>query len=266
MHEKYPVCIMCGLENPKCRNRASKVHYPSNAIPIPAGCPWEEPASPLAAPQSCPCQLPGLCWHTWTWNSFLPSSSHPSHTALFIQPRVPGVLQHHIHHSLTTGTSSLLLSQQLLQHPRRNSRLLPTSVKCCHFPRCTENAPKEWHQELCVQRRGRMTESASAFLTSQSSLELSKRSLWCTHGTTIREGQGTPLGLGNIFQLIAFHDTWTCGASFVPNISQGWRGKSTPHGVAEAKQNPLIHSAPLSPTKADPAPQQLSTLNGLSHV
>lgn len=114
------MCIMCGLENPKCRNRASKVHYPSNAIPIPAGCPWEEPASPLAAPQSSPCQLPGLCWHTWTWNSFLPSSSHPSHTALFIQPRVPGVLQHHIHHSLTTGTSSLLLSQQLLQHPRRN--------------------------------------------------------------------------------------------------------------------------------------------------
>lgn len=93
-----------------------KVHYPSNAIPswlcrVPFGRSRSK-FFHLAAPRvlqhlsPAPCHLPGLYWHIWSWNSLLPSSSHPSHTALFIQPE-SSWSQHHIQHSLTTGTSFL---------------------------------------------------------------------------------------------------------------------------------------------------------------
>lgn len=112
VHEKYPVCIRCGLENTKCSNMGEEKCIIS-AMQLPtcsAGCPWEDPVSHLVAPRLLQHLSPALChlpWHTWNRNSFLPSSSHPPHIALSSSQRVPGVLQHHIQHSLTIGTSSL---------------------------------------------------------------------------------------------------------------------------------------------------------------
>lgn len=145
-----------------------------------AGCPLQDLLSPLAAPRVLQhlnpalCHLPGLSWHIWNWNSFPPSSSHPSHTALFIQPEsswsppAPHPTFPNYRNLPPDSSPTSFCSVQ-----GRNSRLLPASPKCCHFPSCSENAPKEWHQEFCVQRSSRMTESAASSLTSPSSLELS---------------------------------------------------------------------------------------------
>lgn len=172
---------MCGLENTKFRVWG-KVHYPSNAIPsllcrVPFGrspFPFGSPQG-APAPQSCPVPPPPACPGTsGTGIVFLSSSSHPSHTALFIQPQsswsppAPHPTFPNYRNLLPDSSPTSFCSVQ-----GRNSRLLPASPKCCHFPSCPKNAPKEWHQEFCVQRSSRMTESAAPFLTSPSSLELS---------------------------------------------------------------------------------------------
>lgn len=155
-----------------------KVHYLSNATPnllcrVPLGRSSFPFGSTQAAPapQSCSVPPPLAYLEPELLPAFLLSPT--SHSA-FIQPEsswsppAPHPAFPNYRNLLPDSFPTSFCSVQ-----GRNSRLLPTSHKCCHFPGCTKNVPKEWHQEFCMQRRGRMTESAAPFFTSQSSLELS---------------------------------------------------------------------------------------------
>lgn len=152
MHEKYPVCIMCGLESTECRNMGEQRALSQQCHPSPAGCPWEEAASPWQPLSPAPCQLPGLCWHTWGWDPSCPTPLTRPTQPLPSSQGAPGVLQHHIHHPQLQQPPPCSSPCSFCSIQGRSSRLLPSSVKCCHLPRCTQNAPREWHQDLCVQR------------------------------------------------------------------------------------------------------------------
>lgn len=87
------------------------------AMPFPAcsaGCPLEDLLSPLAAPRVLQHLNPALCHPPWPvlahleleLSSCLPPLTHLTQH-FSSSHRVPGVLQHHIQHSLTTGTSFL---------------------------------------------------------------------------------------------------------------------------------------------------------------
>lgn len=177
---------------------------------------WEDPVSHLAAPRVLQplSPVPATPWAVLAHLGLelLPAFLHSlPHLTQHFSPSQSSWSQHHIQHSLTTEPPSCLLSHRFWSVQGRNSRLLPTSCQGCPFPNCTKEAPKEWDQEFCVQRWSRMAGPAAPFLHLKALQSSPREAFSCSHGTTTREGQGTPLGLGRIFQLRTFHGTCTCG-------------------------------------------------------